>query len=78
MLKESAEQRRETEFFLQNSVSLNDLLNERPAVLCHLFNPGFKLLLNPGLIETIIMSTIQLSCGVPFHLFQRKNIRKRQ
>ena len=39
MLKESTQQLRETEFFLQNSVSLHDLLNERPRYLRHLFNP---------------------------------------
>ena len=38
MLKESAVRLRETEFFLQNSVSLHNLLNERPGFACHLFN----------------------------------------
>ena len=44
MLKESAAQLRETEFFLQNSVSLHDLLNERPCFVCHLFNSRLRLL----------------------------------
>jgi hypothetical protein len=42
MLKESAVRLRETEFFLQNSVSLHNLLNERPCLVCHLPNPWFR------------------------------------